>query len=347
MRSLETLLESSVTFVKKTAIDLLMSLTKHQELRRAIVRTLINKFGDQDLKVVNLVCRELKQEFHQDIESSAVLLEEAQSFLMRAHLASKSQFYVINFLNSLNMKMLNEKGLSKLFELFYHFFEKMVGQQSNSLEDLSSRLFLNSIKGLNRIFGFIKSSNTHTRRLVEEKSEAVYRIVHSTTNTKAKIQLYLFLFQCHSHLHGALPDRYYRSLYDFLSHDDVLHCSLSELFFDLLLVSMKEDGNLNRLLAFLKRLLQLCSMAQANFIATTLILVGNLVAHHEALPVVLKQAENCMKEEGEQAKYDMNKREPIYAGAENTLLWELSLLASHYHPTVRKFATQIINGQPI
>ena len=107
MRSLETLLESSVTFVKKTAIDLLMSLTKHQELRRAIVRTLINKFGDQDLKVVNLVCRELKQEFHQDIESSAVLLEEAQSFLMRAHLASKSQFYVINFLNSLNMKMLN------------------------------------------------------------------------------------------------------------------------------------------------------------------------------------------------------------------------------------------------
>ena len=223
----------------------------------------------------------------------------------------------------------------------------MVGQQSNSLEDLSSRLFLNSIKGLNRIFGFIKSSNTHTRRLVEEKSEAVYRIVHSTTNTKAKIQLYLFLFQCHSHLHGALPDRYYRSLYDFLSHDDVLHCSLSELFFDLLLVSMKEDGNLNRLLAFLKRLLQLCSMAQANFIATTLILVGNLVAHHEALPVVLKQAENCMKEEEEQAKYDMNKREPIYAGAENTLLWELSLLASHYHPTVRKFATQIINGQPI
>ena len=102
----------------------------------------------------------------------------------------------------------------------------MVDQQNNS-EDLSSRLFLNSIKGLNRIFSYIKSSNTHTKQLVEEKSEIVYKIVHTTSNIKARIQLYLFLFQCHSHLHGSLPDRFYRSLYEFINRDEILHCSLN------------------------------------------------------------------------------------------------------------------------
>jgi hypothetical protein len=84
---------------------------------------------------------------------------------------------------------------------------------------VSSRLFLNSIKGLNKIFLFIKSGNKDTKALIESKIDSIYKILHKTTNTKAKIQLYLFLFQYHSHIHGNLTDRYYRSLYDFINHD--------------------------------------------------------------------------------------------------------------------------------
>ncbi len=43
----------------------------------------------------------------------------------------------------------------------------------------------------------------------------------------------------------------------------------------------------------------------------------------------------------------MSKREPLYAGAETTLLWEIATFVNHYHPTVRKFAAHIINGEPI
>ena len=87
-----------------------------------IINTLINKFGDSDMEIVNETFKSLKSEFYQDLESSFILLEEAQTFLFREHVSRKSQFYVINFLNNLNMKFLAEKGLSKLFELFYHFF---------------------------------------------------------------------------------------------------------------------------------------------------------------------------------------------------------------------------------
>ena len=53
-----------------------------------------------------------------------------------------------------------------------------------------------------------------------------------------------------------------------------------------------------------------------------------------------------MIEEGDDfKKYDASKREPIYSGAENTLVWELTVFTNHYHPTVRKFATHIINNE--
>jgi ribosome biogenesis protein MAK21 len=63
------------------------------------------------------------------------------------------------------------------------------------------------------------------------------------------------------------------------------------------------------------------------------------------LKIVLKQKENCMADETEETKYyDMAKREPLYAGADTTLLWEVTAFVNHYHPTVRKFAAHIING---
>jgi hypothetical protein len=53
IRSIELLLTATVSFVKKTAIKLLTSLTRHGELRRMIINTLINKFGDSDMEIVN------------------------------------------------------------------------------------------------------------------------------------------------------------------------------------------------------------------------------------------------------------------------------------------------------
>lgn len=45
--------------------------------------------------------------------------------------------------------------------------------------------------------------------------------------------------------------------------------------------------------------------------------------------------------------YDPTKREPLYAGAERVGLWELRELASHYHPTVAKFAQEILAGKEV
>lgn len=42
--------------------------------------------------------------------------------------------------------------------------------------------------------------------------------------------------------------------------------------------------------------------------------------------------------------YDPLKREPLYAHADSTPLWELHLLQKHYHPTIQRWATLLIQG---
>jgi len=68
-----------------------------------------------------------------------------------------------------------------------------------------------------------------------------------------------------------------------------LHCSLAELFFDLVLVSIKQDESVTRSLAFIKRILQLCLPAQSNFIVTTLLMIGKLIDEKEALKITVHQ----------------------------------------------------------
>lgn len=109
------------------------------------------------MEVVNQVSKCLKDEFYQDILASETLMEETETFLFRSNLPHKAQFFVINFLNSINLKFLNEKSLNKLFEIFYHFFTKCISADDS--DELASRLFLNSIKGLNRIFSFMKGGS--------------------------------------------------------------------------------------------------------------------------------------------------------------------------------------------
>ena len=42
--------------------------------------------------------------------------------------------------------------------------------------------------------------------------------------------------------------------------------------------------------------------------------------------------------------YNAEKREPLYANADNTYLYELLLFKEHYHPTVRLYAGKLLEG---
>lgn len=164
IKAFELLLEDDLTHIKKNAIKMLGSLARFKELRRTVLGLIVNKLGDTDMEVVNQVSKCLKDEFYQDLMASEVLLEETEKFLFRANLPQKSQFFVINFLNNINLKFLNEKSMARIFEIFYHFFTKCISHEDS--DELASRLFLNSIKGLNKIFSFLKGGSKETKKSI-------------------------------------------------------------------------------------------------------------------------------------------------------------------------------------
>ena len=51
--------------------------------------------------------------------------------------------------------------------------------------------------------------------------------------------------------------------------------------------------------------------------------------------------------EKKQKLYDPLKREPKYAHAEDSPLWELAMLAKHCHPTVCIWAEKLLKGEEI
>ncbi len=51
---------------------------------------------------------------------------------------------------------------------------------------------------------------------------------------------------------------------------------------------------MNRTLAFIKRLLQLCFEAESNFIATCLILIGKVIQDKDSIKIMLRQKENSL-----------------------------------------------------
>ena len=71
------------------------------------------------------------------------------------------------------------------------------------------------------------------------------------------------------------------------------------MFFDLILVCMKEDENLNRVLAMAKRMLQLCFAANSNFIVTTLLMLDRLIQSNEGFKIFLQKGENTLADETE------------------------------------------------
>ena len=69
------------------------------------------------------------------------------------------------------------------------------------------------------------------------------------------------------------------------------------MFFDLVLVSIKQDENINRMMAMCKRLLQLCFHANSNFIITTLLMLDKIIQSNEGFKTMMFQSENFMAEE--------------------------------------------------
>lgn len=178
----------------------------------------------------------------------------------------------------------------------------------------------------------------------------------ATFNTS--IQALTLIFQVQS-ARELLSDRFYRSLYDSLFDRRLFEASKQAMYLNLLYRSLKSDPSMERIRAFVKRLTQSGSLAQVPLLCGSLFLLSELCHQRPGLWSMVTEPEEHDEEiiqselvpdmllDISNTKYDGRKRDPLYANASQSCLWDLVPFANHFHPTVSLYARSILSGNPL
>ncbi|ORY34646.1 CBF/Mak21 family-domain-containing protein [Naematelia encephala] len=232
--------------------------------------------------------------------------------------------------------------------------------ESEELVDTGeAKLVAAVLTGINRALPFAKLDEA----MFNKYMDTLFKITHAGTFNTSIQALQLIYQVCQSR--QAVSDRFYRTLYDSLFDARLVTSSKQAMYLNLLFKALKADTSLSRVMAFVKRLLQMLGLHQPPFISGALYLLGELFSSTPGLKRMLIEPEDDGEEhfvdvpEGSSTQhaptaaassskaYDGRKREPQFANADSSCLWELVPLLDHFHPSVSLQAQQLLLSQPL
>ncbi|KAJ6606393.1 CBF/Mak21 family-domain-containing protein [Mycena vulgaris] len=214
------------------------------------------------------------------------------------------------------------------------------------VEDAHSKLISAILTGVNRALPFAKieagdvSLNKHI--------DTLFLITHTST-FNISLQA-LAASSSSTPTSKSITDRYYRTLYSSLHDTRLATSSKQAMYLNLLFKSIKADaGNTDgeRVKAIVRRFVQVLvsgGSGATEFIAGGLFLLGELFSSIPGLRSMLTQPS---RETAEGESYDPRKRDPQFAHASASPLWELTPLLHHFHPAISLHARQLLSGQPL
>ncbi|CUA71720.1 Ribosome biogenesis protein MAK21 [Rhizoctonia solani] len=218
-------------------------------------------------------------------------------------------------------------------------------------EDSNAKLIAALITGIHRALPFAKADTS----IFDKHMNTLFRITHSAP-FNISIQA-LVLIEKVSSANKSISDRFYRTLYDSILDPRLLASSKQAMYLNLVFKAMKADKSYRRVVAFVKRMLQSLTVHQPPFICGALYLLGELFNTTPGLRDLLKDNEVkrnqvTISEDLEDptrgdGAYDPKKRDPQWANAHRTCLWELLPFLHHYHPSVSLHARQLLTGAQI
>jgi len=348
------------------------------EREKELLTMLVNKLGDPIRKVASNAAyflRKLVEEHHPQMK--LVLIQEVEQLLFRSNVGLRTRYYSIMFLNQLRFNK-GDVALTRRLVLLYMnivgtCFRREGGKgtgnkEGGGLESQESRLLGALLTGVNRAFPFTDpesfdlSLGTHY--------DTLFRISHAKSVASAT-QALAFLLQI-SKTNTTISDRFYRALYSRIPSLSEAGESRLALLLNVIFKGMMADISTKRVKAFTKRLLQTALKGTPALAGGILLLLSEVLFtkhpgilkasvgeeaeddeeefkdvksdEEEAVPEPNEEKEtdtvptNIKKNDKDENSYDIDAREPLFARAERSALWELDALASHYHPSIRKFA---------
>lgn len=252
--------------------------------------------------------------------------------------------------------------------------------EEEAIQDADAKIIAAILAGVRRALPFAKIDGG----IIDKHMDMLFRITHCST-FNISIQALQLIQQVCLTGHGKasmdslastkLQDRFYRALYASLLDPRLAKTSKQAMYLNLVFKAVKFDLEDARTKAFVKRLTQLLNSSEPPFICGSLYLLGQLFIAKPGLRTMLKDPEEDEEEhfvdvedEAEDqeddpdkskmstsskvqtrvdSSYDGLKRDPKYARANASCLWELVPLLSHFHPSVSLCAAQLLMSQRI
>lgn len=221
--------------------------------------------------------------------------------------------------------------------------------ESEVISEKNSKLFSGLLTGVNRAFPFAQVPAS----VYEAHLETLFKITHSA-NFNTSVQALVLINQVVTNA-KLNNDRYYRTLYESLLDSRLINSSKQGIYLNLLYKSLKQDtDNVQRIEAFVKRILQVSShWLNVGTVAGFLFLLLQL---SQAVPPIRNlltnspvdheyQSDNEDADSTKPRTYDSRKRDPKYANADQSSLWEIIHFSNHYHPTVQMYVQAFIDNK--
>ncbi|EON96804.1 putative ribosome biogenesis protein mak21 protein [Phaeoacremonium minimum UCRPA7] len=395
---LEVWCNDEIEYSRSRSLDFVFGLLRDKPEQEAnLLRLLVNKLGDRERKIASRASYLLLQllNIHPGMKPVVISTME-QEVILRPGQSLRTKYYAVNTLNQTILSSKEPSVAETLVRIYFELFVSLLkmgvlgvgapaevngtsdakqgkrknfkkskpnaapaaGAESETAEKLVSAI----LTGVNRAIPFAMTDES----TLEKHIDTLFKITHSS-NFNTSIQALMLIQQLSISKH-LVVDRFYRTLYESLLDPRLVTSSKQSMYLNLLFRSLKNDVDVRRVKAFVKRMLQVIHLHQAPFVCGILFMIAQLENTFPDLKTLINEPEEDLDDgeevyrdvptdaavEGEtpakepqrpSTAYDGRKRDPQYSNAQNSCLWEVMPYFHHFHPSVAVFAANILARQ--
>lgn len=260
-----------------------------------IVKYLVNKFGDTVHKVASKAMYTLRLILKHRPNLNLIIFEEVRKLLFRSNIKQRAQYYGICFLTQIDTKEMAKE----VIELYLSFFKGCVKTGA-----IDSRLMGALLIGVNKSYPHVRAG------IQPEQIQTMYKIVHLSP-FNISLQALLLIRQLENN------DRFYGALYRKIFDERIITTSHQAICIHLIYKSIWDDTCMERMVAFMKRIFQMCLYFPVPLTCGIFCMTSRLMKKHkgiigkskfeevkiEAVPKPPAILNSPIKEEVEEEKY--------------------------------------------
>ncbi|XP_014253433.1 CCAAT/enhancer-binding protein zeta-like [Cimex lectularius] len=281
--AIDTIAKDTIEANRIKAVSILFKLLScHPEKEQILLQNLINKLGDPSQKVVAKViyCLTMLLRVHPNMKQ--VVLNEVEKLLFRPNVNFRTQYYCICFLSQFIFNDNDANIARNVINIYFSFFKASIKKG-----EVDSRLMGALLMGVKRAYPFadIKDGS------MSQHIDTLYKLVHLTTFNISVHALCLL-----QQISDSNNDRFYGALYRKILDPKLSASCHHAVFINLLYKALSVDQNTSRIIAFIKRLFQICFYVPVPLTCGILYLISQLMSAggKELYASVLQQKDDCL-----------------------------------------------------